>query len=154
MSCVRKCTPLMTSPPSDPFRHAAHLLVAAQTVCPQVLSGEKIARSILNSAMEVTFSAKNINGMWNQRDGFIALEMATILALQRDRLSNEQITALKALEHLSRQLPTQTVRSDDQIALQHFSTPPGLAWLASTLAEIGDQDHILEPSAGKGMLSA
>ncbi|MFX7768537.1 hypothetical protein ABTK15_21250, partial [Acinetobacter baumannii] len=50
-------------------------------------------------------------------------------------------------------LPIQTVRSEEQIAHQHFSTPLSLAWLAARMAMIGPDDSVLEPSAGTGMLA-
>jgi hypothetical protein len=50
-------------------------------------------------------------------------------------------------------LPTQTVRSEEQVEHQHFSTPLGLAWLAAHLADIQPDDAVLEPSAGTGMLA-
>src|SRR3546814_12386683 len=45
------------------------------------------------------------------------------------------------------------VCSSDLISTQHFSTPLALAWLVSHLAAIGDDDIVLEPSAGVGMLA-
>src|SRR3546814_17675129 len=57
------------------------------------------------------------------------------------------------LAKLEKILPTQTVRSEEQIAYQHFSTPMNLAWLVSHLAVIGTDDIIIDPSAGIGMLA-
>jgi len=51
-------------------------------------------------------------------------------------------------------LPTQTVRSEEQIDLQQFSTPADIAGLAVLLAAIGPEDIVLEPSAGNGLLIA
>jgi hypothetical protein len=51
-------------------------------------------------------------------------------------------------------LPTQTVRSEDQIEWQQFSTPVDLAAVAVVLANIQSDDVILEPSAGNGLLVA
>src|SRR3546814_18164403 len=58
-----------------------------------------------------------------------------------------------ACELLDR-LPTQTVRSESQIEWQQFSTPVDLAAIAVLLANIQDDDVILEPSAGNGLLVA
>src|SRR3546814_13378845 len=50
--------------------------------------------------------------------------------------------------------PTQTVRSEEQIEWQQFSTPVDLAAVAFVLAAIRPDDIILEPSAGNGLLVA
>ena len=44
-------------------------------------------------------------------------------------------------------------RSEEQIELQQFSTPPRIAWLAARAAAIGKDELMLEPSAGTGMLA-
>ncbi|MBB4860879.1 hypothetical protein HNO88_004225 [Novosphingobium chloroacetimidivorans] len=51
-------------------------------------------------------------------------------------------------------LPTQTVRSEDQIRYQHFSTPLDLAGLVVLLAQAKPTDDVLEPGAGHGSLVA
>ncbi|MEE4453434.1 hypothetical protein V2S85_17405 [Novosphingobium resinovorum] len=58
--------------------------------------------------------------------------------------------ALRAFEHA---LPTQTYRSERQIEFQQFSTPLSLAWLAGLAGQIRQDDLVLEPSAGTGMLA-
>ena len=55
---------------------------------------------------------------------------------------------------LMERLPTQTVRSEEQINLQQFSTPVDIAAIAVLLAAIGADDIVLEPSAGNGLLIA
>lgn len=51
-------------------------------------------------------------------------------------------------------IPTQTKRSEEQISLQQFSTPPNIAYLASWVANINGTDVVLEPSAGIGGLAS
>ena len=50
-------------------------------------------------------------------------------------------------------LPTQTVRSEEQIEFQQFATPPRLAWLAARACASRPSELVLEPSAGTGMLA-
>ena len=50
-------------------------------------------------------------------------------------------------------LPTQTRRSEESESLQQFSTPIGLAYVASVAAAITPADVVLEPSAGTGLLA-
>lgn len=51
-------------------------------------------------------------------------------------------------------IPTQTNRTDEQIKLQQFSTPPNIAFLANWVANITPSDTVLEPSAGIGGLAS
>jgi len=45
------------------------------------------------------------------------------------------------------------VRSEAQVELQQFSTPPMLAWLMAKAAAVFARDTLLEPSAGNGALA-
>ena len=61
---------------------------------------------------------------------------------------------LAMLETLAAALePSQTRRSEEQLALQQFSTPLPLAYAALQAAAIRPGDIVLEPSAGTGMLA-
>src|SRR3546814_12734583 len=57
-------------------------------------------------------------------------------------LADQPMAIIDQLAKLEKILPTQTVRSEEQIAYQHFSTPMNLAWLVSHLAVIGTDDII------------
>ena len=50
-------------------------------------------------------------------------------------------------------LPTQTRRSEESQALQQFSTPIALGFVASVAAGLTTGDFVLEPSAGTGLLA-
>jgi hypothetical protein len=56
------------------------------------------------------------------------------------------------LARLARMLPSHTRRSVEGEELQQFSSPVPLALVASTAAAIVPSDHVLEPSAGTGLL--
>ncbi|WP_431470116.1 strawberry notch-like NTP hydrolase domain-containing protein [Sphingosinithalassobacter sp. LHW66-3] len=56
-------------------------------------------------------------------------------------------------EWLETALPPRHVRSEGQIELQQFSTPPMLSWLMARAAQLRSSDHALEPSAGNGALA-
>ena len=65
-----------------------------------------------------------------------------------------QIENLKQiLDPVAKRLPTQTWRSRRQNALQQFSTPPAISFLAAYLLNIKPSEQILEPSAGTGNLA-
>src|SRR3546814_17812126 len=68
-------------------------------------------------------------------------------------LSHEPAECLAALTALTASLPTHTVRSEEQIALQQFSTPAAIGYLAALAVRITAADTVLEPSAGTGILA-
>jgi hypothetical protein len=113
----------------------------------------KISRRALNSAMETAFGCAAATGVWSQRDSFQMLEMATLRWLTLAPVPSSAAAAVALLSELEARLPTQTVRNEEQIKHQHFSTPLGLSWLAAHLADIQPDDVVLEPSAGTGMLA-
>lgn len=51
-------------------------------------------------------------------------------------------------------IPTQTGRTEEQVAMQQFSTPPNIAFVANWVANIDKNDTVLEPSAGIGGLAS
>ena len=57
------------------------------------------------------------------------------------------------LAKLAALLPSHTRRSEESQALQQFSTPTGLGFVASAAAAITPADLVLEPSAGTGLLA-
>src|SRR3546814_10212303 len=62
-------------------------------------------------------------------------------------------STLMLIDRLAKLLPTHTRRSETAQAFQQFSTPPGLAFVASVAASLSTDDRVLEPSAGTGMLA-
>ncbi len=57
------------------------------------------------------------------------------------------------IKPLVSKLPTQTWRSQAQIALQQFSTPPAIGFLIANTLKIRKSETVLEPSAGTGSLA-
>jgi len=73
----------------------------------------------------------------------------------RDLLaSTDPLEAVSSvLKPLQKRLPTQTWRSETQIAYQQFSTPATIAYLAVYLLTIRQGETALEPSCGTGCLA-
>ena len=68
---------------------------------------------------------------------------------------NDAVESIKEIdEDILSKIPTQTKRTEEQINLQQFSTPPNIAYLASWVANIDGTDTVLEPSAGIGGLAS
>jgi len=64
--------------------------------------------------------------------------------------AKENVQKLRDLLDL---IPTQTRMSEEQLQYQQFSTPPNIAYIVSWLANINENDVVLEPSAGIGGLA-
>ena len=82
----------------------------------------------------------------------------TISNAQSDFNSPKAEKAVESLDEITESIlnaiPTQTKRSEEQVSLQQFSTPPNIAYLASWVANIDKKDTVLEPSAGIGGLAS
>lgn len=63
------------------------------------------------------------------------------------------VAVSKILRPLQKRLPTQTWRSETQIAFQQFSTPATIGYLAAYLLIIQSDETVLEPSCGTGSLA-
>jgi len=127
---------------------------AARQLLPHLVAGTTIGRRILNNAMVAAFGGSDAEGRWTQRDSFEVLEHALALHLRATPASLSRLDHVKSVIDLANRLPTQTVRSEDQIDWQQFSTPVDIAAVAILLANIRSDDVILEPSAGNGLLVA
>lgn len=120
-----------------------------------LLAGEApITRQHLNAAMTESFGGTDADGHWTQRDSFEVLEHALAMHIAGRPYALSVLADVRSATALMERLPTQTVRSEDQIAMQQFSTPVDIAALAVLLAGIGTDDIVLEPSAGNGLLVA
>ncbi|MYA95541.1 MAG: methylase, partial [Nitrospinae bacterium] len=106
--------------------------------------------------------ATDAEGAWVWKDAYEAAEAAVVLFLQRyGRAMRQRAGAgadgpaamLAMLERLAALEPSHTKRSEDQVRLQQFSTPLGLAYAAVRAAALRAGDVVLEPSAGTGMLA-
>jgi hypothetical protein len=130
------------------------MISAADSISPFILAGDTISRRLMNSAMADAFGGRSADGVWCQRESFQMLEIAVVNALRKMAIALDPAAVIDVLAHLEARLPNQTVRGEEQIARQHFSTPLGLSWLAARMAAIAADDIVLEPSAGTGMLAA
>jgi hypothetical protein len=126
--------------------------VAIDSIATQIAAGT-INRKSLNAAASILYGGSNADGRWTQRDSFELLEQGlTRHALALPRITDT--TAIPPLSGLVNALPTQTVRSEDQIRYQQFSTPLDLAGLVVLLAQVKPTDVVLDPSAGHGSLAS
>ena len=140
----------------------AALLAAATALLPNLEAGRALDAKTLREAMSAAFGASDTQGAWVWKDAYEVAEAAMVLFIQRyGRLMRREAGAgpgsaaamLAMLETLAALEPSQTRRSEEQLALQQFSTPLPLAYAALQAAAIRPGDIVLEPSAGTGMLA-
>lgn len=132
---------------------AAIIDQAATDIAALISNCEAISRKTLNSAMTRAFGATSESGLWSQRDSFEMLEHATVKWLLLSKDDGPIADRVSRFANLLDKFPTQTVRSENQVDLQQFSTPLPLAAIAWNAAAIQPKDICLEPSAGTGLLA-
>jgi predicted RNA methylase len=137
---------------------ASAIVRAARQLLTDLERGRRIDAAVLRSAMEAAFGASDATGAWNWKTAYDACEAATVLFLRRYGTAMRAKAAspaamLPMLMRITGLIPTQTRRSEESESLQQFSTPIGLAFVASVAAAITPADVVLEPSAGTGLLA-
>lgn len=137
---------------------AANLLAAARAFSPQLTKSRPLDRRLVASVMTTTFGGSDTEGAWLWRDAYDAIEAALVLQLRRlapqvARLEDAPAEVIALLANLADLGLTHTRRSEEQIALDQFSTPPQLGAVAVLAAQIRPGDRVLEPSAGLGLLA-
>ncbi len=137
---------------------ASAVVRAARQLLTDLERGRRIDATALRNAMEVAFGASDATGAWNWKTAYDACEAATVLFLRRYGAAMRAKAAspaamLPLLMRIASLLPTHTRRSEESKSLQQFSTPIGLAFVASIAAAITPADVVLEPSAGTGLLA-
>lgn len=152
----KSALPAASAPP--PTNPAQNLIAAAKLLFPRLEAGKPIDAKILRTAMEEAFGVSDTAGAWVWKDAYEAAEAAQIMMLTRyGALMQRQATSphafLTMIERLVALAPSHTRRSEDSIRLQQFSTPLPLAAIVAQAADIRRGDHVLEPSAGTGMLA-
>ncbi|MBY3516487.1 methylase [Rhizobium laguerreae] len=145
-----------TSPRPDIKTRAEALMDAGGQITQRLEHGKLLTTADLRQIMTEVFGGSDAEGVWLWKDAYEATEIAQVLFLRKFRaiVSGTQSpqSTLAMLTKLANLLPTHTRRSEESQALQQFSTPIPLAYVASRAAGIIAADVVLEPSAGTGMM--
>ena len=128
-------------------------ITAAKAVADAIARNGSLKRGTLLWVMEQVYGGSFADGRWSLRDAYDMLELAEFLYLANVDLPSDAGACLATLTTLVDNLPTHTVRSQEQIEFQQFSTPAPTAYLAGLAARIAPTDLVLEPSAGTGLLA-
>ncbi len=134
------------------------ILAAGRLLLPDLEQGRAIDTRTLRAAMESAFGDTDASGTWDWKSAYEACEAAQVLFLRKYgsailRKSASAGAALAMIEKIASLLPTHTRRSETSQALQQFSTPAGLGFVATVAAAIRPGELVLEPSAGAGLLA-
>lgn len=137
------------SPVPEPVIKVAHALAR------HIAAGEAIDNRLVRQLFEAACGGTGSAHRRTIRHAYDALELAQIILLASpDRaLPAARNDALADLVSFTDRLPTQSVRTEEQLSLQQFSTPAPIAWLLGQAAALVPSDTLLEPSAGTGMLA-
>ncbi|MEZ2129768.1 MULTISPECIES: strawberry notch-like NTP hydrolase domain-containing protein [unclassified Sinorhizobium] len=145
-----------TSPRPDIRTRAEALMDAAGQITSLLEQGKVLATADLRQIMTAVFGGSDAEGLWLWKEAYEATEIAQVLFLRKFHAivspTHSPQSTLAMLTKVARLLPTHTRRSEESQALQQFSTPIPLAFVASRVAAITAADMVLEPSAGTGLL--
>jgi predicted RNA methylase len=118
---------------------------------------EPIDSRLLRQLFQNATGRSEASGRWTMRHAYDELELALAMFASNPSTAlfqGEHQEVVERLERLTAALPAQSHRSEEQIALQQFSTPLLLSFAAGLAAHAGADDVLLEPSAGNGLLVA
>lgn len=149
---AEKDTDKVGSPSSDPNTQLVNDYV--QLIKTHHGNKEKIpnTRKILDLA-DKAHGGTIAEGKYGIRDAYDALETAMNKYVEEIGLDEDPKETIKKLNNAIKVLPTQTVRTEDQVEKQQFSTPPSEAYLAVMASGIKEGMTGLEPSAGDGNIA-
>jgi len=127
-----------------------------EQIARRLADGCHLTRPDISGLFAKDTGALDWGSAWTIDDYNNATEIGAMLWLRessRIDLATSVHEAEARFDWLEAALPPRHVRSEAQVELQQFSTPPMLAWLMAKAAAVSAQDTLLEPSAGNGALS-
>ncbi|BBC71634.1 methylase [Altererythrobacter sp. B11] len=125
-------------------------------IAEELASGRHLARADISGLFAEETGVQDWGSAWTIDDYNNAVEIGALLWLRessRIDLVSGVHEAEARFDWLEAALPPRHVRSEAQVELQQFSTPPMLAWLMAKAADLSSRDIVLEPSAGNGALA-
>jgi hypothetical protein len=125
---------------------------AAQLLLSDLEHGRRIdAAGTLRVAMQTALSASDASCAWHWKAAYDACEAATVLFLRKYASSmrakaGSPALMLSMLAKVAGLLPTQSRRSEESKALEQFSTPVAVGFVACRAVGITKKDLVLKPS--------
>ncbi len=121
--------------------------------------GKQLTSKDLYAIADTEFGGTQAQGGYDRKDAYDAMELAVnrylleIMPSYNSGGVENAIDGLQRMEQVLSLLPTQSVRTEEQVEYQQFSTPPNIAYLAAWTANVQSGETVLEPSAGIGGLA-
>ena len=143
---------------TDTSATPANIIAAARALAPHLARSRTLDRRLVSNTMTLCFGGSDAEGAWKWRDAYDAIEIALVLQMRRlapqiGRVEDAPAEIAAMLTSLTALTLTHTRRSEEQVEMDQFSTPPALAALAIAAAQVRPGDLVLEPSAGTGLLA-
>lgn len=148
---------------SDSLVNTFYSQIADRVIEEYLSKGASLDINALRDIATSIYGGTLAEGRFDSKDMTDALELAVnryLLSEMQNKIAEFNGNTAKSaedgivwMEELLARIPTQTKRTEEQLALQQFSTPPNIAYLANWLADIDSSDFVLEPSAGIGGLA-
>lgn len=137
---------------------AQNILAAARAFAPHLARARTLDRKLVSNTMTLCFGGSDAEGVWSWRDAYDATEAAMVLHMRRlapqiGRVEDAPAQIAAMLDAVQALALTHTRRSEEQLQMDQFSTTPALAALTVAAAQVRPGDHVLEPSAGTGILA-
>lgn len=137
----------------------SNVLASARALAAHLARSRPLDRRLVSDVMTMGFGGTDAEGVWSWRDAYEAIEAATVLQIRRlapqvSRLEDAPAGVAALLATVGGLGLTHSRRSEGQVALDQFSTPPELAALVVLAAQVRPGDRVLEPSAGTGLIAA
>ncbi|RWY78477.1 methylase [Rhizobium leguminosarum] len=155
MNIISHSQIVSTSPRPDIKTRAEALMDAGGKITLRLEQGKVLTTADLRQIMTEVFGGSDAEGAWLWKEAYEAAEIAQVLFLRKFRSivsrTHSPQSTLAMLTKVANLVPTHTRRSEESQALQQFSTPIPLAYVASRAAAITADDVVLEPSAGTGL---
>lgn len=133
--------------------------VAYRILTEYLRDGKQLTSKDLYAIADTEFGGTQAQGGYDRKDAYDAMELAVnrylleIMSRYNSGSVENAVDGLQRMEQVLSLLPTQSVRTEEQVEYQQFSTPPNIAYLAAWTANVKSGESVLEPSAGIGGLA-
>jgi hypothetical protein len=129
------------APSTQTSSGAGAIIAAANMLLTHLTRGAAIDARALREAMIASFGASDAEGVWDWKAAYEACEAAQILFLRKfgpvmGERAGSASRYLAMIAKLAALVPPHTRRSEESQALQQFSTPIALGFVAATAAAI------------------